>query len=319
MSSRAPKEIHEERLKMHNANVANRVQYFDPKTDSFYEDLLEERPCPTCKENHEHFLFFKDGGRYVKCTECDMVYLNPVFKDENLEKYYRTNHDLQSEIVASDGDFYTNIYSKGLRAIERVVPKGNILDIGCSAGIFLDLAKNAGWKTFGVELNEKEASYAAAKGHTIYNKFLSEVTFKAPLDAICLWDVFEHLKDGEAYLHEMKALLPQNGVVFLQIPSADSLAAKMLREKCNMYDGIEHVNLYSYKSIEKLALKCGFEIESCETVIGEIGVMNNYLNYEDPYFGSSTNTKTFLGGLDEKWLHNQKMGYKMQLVLRKKG
>lgn len=141
MSSRAPKEIHEERLKMHNANVANRVQYFDPKTDSFYEDLLEERPCPTCKANHEHFLFFKDGGRYVKCTECDMVYLNPVFKDENLEKYYRTNHDLQSEIVASDGDFYTNIYSKGLRAIERVVPKGNILDIGCSAGIFLDLAK----------------------------------------------------------------------------------------------------------------------------------------------------------------------------------
>lgn len=319
MSSRAPKEIHEERLKMHNANVANRVQYFDPKTGAFFEDLLEDRPCPTCKENHEHFIFFKDGGRYVKCTECDMVYLNPVFKDENLEKYYRTNHDLQSEIVASDGDFYTNIYSKGLHAIERATAKGDILDIGCSAGIFLDLAKKAGWKTFGVELNEKEASYAAAKGHTIYNKFLSEVTFEAPLDAICLWDVFEHLKDGEAYLNEMKTLLTKNGVVFLQIPSADSLAAKMLREKCNMYDGIEHVNLYSYKSIEKLALKCGFEIESCETVIGEIGVMNNYLNYEDPYFGNSTNTKTFLGGLDEKWLHDQKMGYKMQLVLRKKG
>ena len=319
MSSRAPKEIHEERLKMHNANVANRVQYFDPKTGSFYENLLEDRPCPTCKENHEHFLFFKDGGRYVKCTQCDIVYLNPVFKDENLEKYYRTNHDLQSEIVANDGDFYTNIYSKGLRAIERVAPKGNILDIGCSAGIFLDLAKEAGWKTYGVELNEREASYATAKGHTIYNKFLNEVTFESPLEAICLWDVFEHLKDGEVYLNDMKALLAKSGVVFLQIPSADSLAAKMLREKCNMYDGIEHVNLYSCKSIEKLAQKCGFEIESCETVIGEIGVMNNYLNYEDPYFGNSTNTKTFLGGLDEKWLHDQKMGYKMQLVLRKKG
>ena len=60
MSSRAPKEIHEERLKMHNANVANRVQYFDPKTGSFYEDLLEERPRPTCKANHENFLFFSN-------------------------------------------------------------------------------------------------------------------------------------------------------------------------------------------------------------------------------------------------------------------
>lgn len=319
MSSRAPKEIHEERLKMHNANVANREQYFDPKTGHFYTNLLEDRPCPTCKDNYEQFLFFKDGGRYVKCTHCDIVYLNPVFKDENLEKYYRTNHDLQSEIVANDGDFYTNIYQKGLTAVEKVVPKGNILDIGCSAGIFLDLAKKAGWNTLGVELNEQEASYATAKGHTIYNKFLSEVTFDSPLEAICLWDVFEHLKDGEAYLNEMKSLLTPSGVVFLQIPSADSLAAKILQEKCNMYDGIEHVNLYSYKSIDKLAQKCGFEIQSCETVIGEIGVMNNYLNYDDPYFGNSTNTKTFLGSLDEKWLHDQKMGYKMQLVLRKKG
>ncbi len=317
MSSRAPKEIHEERLKMHNANVANRIQYFNRQTGHFYEELLEQRPCPTCKENHEQFLFFKDGGRHVKCTKCDMIYLNPVFKDENLEKYYRTNHDLQSEIVASDGDFYTNIYTKGLKAIESVVAKGNILDIGCSAGIFLDIAKQHSWATYGVELNEKEASYAQAKGHTVYNKFLNEVSFHAPLEAICLWDVFEHLKDGEAYLKEMNPLLSEQGVVFLQIPSADSLAAKILQEKCNMYDGIEHVNLYSYKSIEKLALKCGFEIQSCETVIGEIGVMNNYLNYDDPYFGESTNTKTFLGGLDEKWLHEQKMGYKMQLVLRK--
>ncbi len=319
MQQKTPKEISTARLHMYYATIENLKKYFQPNSNTFYEYLLEERICPTCKENHEHFLFFKDGGRYVKCTQCDMIYLNPVFKDEYLEKHYRTNHDKQSQVVLNDSEFYTTIYSKGLHAIERVVPKGHILDIGCSAGIFLDIAKNAGWKTYGVELNEKEASYASAKGHTIYNKFLSEVSFEMPLEAICLWDVFEHLKDGEAYLKEMRALLSNTGVVFLQIPSADSLAAKMLQEKCNMYDGIEHVNLYSYKSIEKLAHKCGFEIESCETVIGEIGVMNNYLNYEDPYFGNSTNTKTFLGGLDEKWLHEQKMGYKMQLVLRKKG
>lgn len=114
----------------------------------------------------------------------------------------------------------------------NVVPKRVIfLILSCSAGIFLDIAKNAGWKTYGVELNEKEASYASAKGHTIYNKFLSEVSFEMPLEAICLWDVFEHLKDGEAYLKEMRTLLTNTGVVFLQIPSADSLAAKMLPRK----------------------------------------------------------------------------------------
>ncbi|MDD5400646.1 MAG: class I SAM-dependent methyltransferase [Sulfurimonas sp.] len=317
MQNKIPKEIHQERLKMHHANMEKRKIYLSKNTDGFKEELLEERTCPTCKTEYEQFLFFKDGGRYVKCQECKMIYLNPVFKDEHLENHYRNNHDFQSEIVSNDSEFYTKLYSKGLRAIEKVTEKGNILDIGCSAGGFLDIAKKNDFKTFGVELNEKEAAYAKSKGHTIYNNLLSNIKLDVKMDAITLWDVFEHLKDGEIYLNEMRPLLSENGVIFLQIPSADSLAAKMLQEKCNMFDGIEHVNLYSFKAIEKLVSKCGFSIESFETVISEIGVMNNYLNYDDPYFGDTTNTKTIFG-FDEEWLHGQKMGYKMQLVLKKK-
>lgn len=88
---RAPKEIHEQQMAYANVSANLGVQYFDPNTGHFYEHLLEERPCPPCKENYESFLFFKDGGRHVKCKECDMVYLNPVFKDENLEKILPMN------------------------------------------------------------------------------------------------------------------------------------------------------------------------------------------------------------------------------------
>ena len=319
MKQRVPKEIHQERLKMHHANVEKRKLYFDEGGSSFRKELLEERSCPACKENHEEFLFFKDGGRHVRCEVCEMIYLNPVFKDEYLENHYRNNHDCQSEIVSNDSEFYTNIYSKGLRSIESVAVKGNILDIGCSAGGFLDIAKKNEWQTFGVELNEKEAAYGVSKGHKIYNDLLSNVKLDTKMDAITLWDVFEHLKDGEAYLNEMKPLLSDNGVIFLQIPSADSLAAKMLQEKCNMFDGIEHVNLYSFKAVEKLVKKCGFSIESFETVISEIGVMNNYLSYQDPYFGDSTQTSILISQpLDEAWIHKNKLGYKMQLVLKKR-
>jgi len=317
MYARVPKEIHQERLKMHLANVADRQKYFDSETMEFFDTLVEGRVCPVCHENYEQFIFFKDGGRYVKCRECAMIYLNPVFKDEHLENHYRNNHDCQSEIVTNDSQFYTALYIKGLRAIEAVSPKGNILDIGCSSGNFLDCAVKSNWKTFGVELNEKEAAYATQKGHTIYNQLLENVHFNEKLNAVSLWDVFEHLKDGRAYLEQIKTLIVDTGVIFLQIPSADSLASKMLREKCQMFDGIEHVNLYSYKAIEKLAYECGLKIMSCETVISEIGVINNYLNYDDPYLGETTNLLSVAGLIDEKALHDAKMGYKMQLVLGK--
>ncbi|MCX6074648.1 MAG: class I SAM-dependent methyltransferase [Campylobacterales bacterium] len=317
MIARLPKDIHQERLKMHLANVSDRQKYIDPESGAFFESLLEERVCPVCHENHEQFLFLKDGGSYVKCRQCDIIYLNPVFKDNDLENHYRNNHDCQSEIVSNDSDFYTALYTKGLRAVEAATPTGNILDIGCSAGNFLDIALSSGWKTFGVELNEKEAAYAAKKGHTIYNQLLDSVTFTEKMDAVSLWDVFEHLKDGRSYLEQIKALLSDTGVIFLQIPSADSLAAKMLREKCQMFDGIEHVNLYSYKAIEKLSHECGLSILHCETVISEIGVMNNYLHYDDPYLGGTTNLTSVASLIDEKALHAARMGYKMQIVLGK--
>jgi hypothetical protein len=45
--------------------------------------------------------------------------------------------------------------------------------------------------------------------------------------------------------------------------------------------------------------------------------MNNYLNYDNPYLGGTTNLTSLAGLIDEKKLHEAKMGYKMQLVLGK--
>ena len=69
-----------------------------------------------------------------------------------------------------------------------------------------------------------------------------------------MWDVFEHIKDPHKILKEIKKKLVKNGLIFMQIPSSDSIAAKILREKCNMFDPIEHVNLYNLNSLRKLFL-----------------------------------------------------------------
>ena len=55
-----------------------------------------------------------------------------------------------------------------------------------------------------------------------------------------------------------------------------------------------------------------------QTVISEIGVINNYLNFENPYLGSSDN-KAFIPNLiDEEQIHKTLQGYKLQIVLGRK-
>lgn len=310
------KEIHKDRIKLYNSSIENHKKYIDPSTGLFAVEHVENRACPVCSSDKSETIFSKEGGTYVICSKCRMVYINPVFTDAALTDYYQNNHAVQSEIVENDQDFYVSLYSKGLDSIEKNIKnRSAILDIGCSSGVFLDLALKRGWKTNGVELNEKEAEYASKKQHTIHNKLLQDVVFDVKFDAITMWDVFEHIKDGAYYLNYMKNLLSDGGVIFLQVPSSDSLAAKMLREKCNMFDGLEHVNLYGVKSLELLCERCGLKILGLTTVIPEIGVMNNYLNYDDPYLGGTDNKTNIPNVIDDKKLLDNLQGYKIQAVI----
>ena len=316
-SEKTTRDLHLKRKSMWVASMFNHYRYLDKDAGIFSDKFTERRSCPACSATDERVLFWKSGGCYVACNKCSMLYLNPVFKDDALEDYYRNNHQFQGEIVANDLDFYTKLYSKGLNSISKNIPEiENILDVGCSTGIFLDIAKRSGWQTFGLELNTKEAFIAKSKDHQIEEKMLGSVAFDKKFSAITLWDVFEHIKDGAKFLNDAKNLLKKGGVVFIQSPSRDSLAAKILQSACNMFDGLEHVNLYGYDSLKVLAESAGYRIDSFETVISEIGVINNFIDYHDPYLGPTKNKESIINLISEDQIHQQKLGYKFQACLK---
>ncbi len=82
-----------------------------------------------------------------------------------------------------------------------------------------------------------------------------------------------------------------------------------------MFDGLEHVNLYGLETITKLANKCGLKVLSTKTVISEVGVINNYLNYEDPYLGNTQNKENIPNVITEEEVLETLQGYKIQIVL----
>jgi hypothetical protein len=104
--------------------------------------------------------------------------------------------------------------------------------------------------------------------------------------------------------------------VFIQSPSRDALAARMLQQACNMFDCLEHVNLYGRQSLSVVAQASGFDLVSFETVIPETGVMNNYLGYEHPYLGTTTQTKMLAGLVSSEQILSNQLGYKFQACLQ---
>ena len=312
------RKLHEGRQFMYEASKKYNSQFIDARTGLCKKEYLETRACPVCASNRHRELFIKGGGRHVMCQKCEMVFLNPVFTDVALTIFYSGNVATTARLVANESDHSRRIYAKGLSTIRKFRRSGTMMDVGCSGGFFLDVAKDAGWKTVGVELNKAEAAEATRK-HEVYVASIQTLNLDKRYDVITMWDVLEHIKDGRATLRLLaKKYLQRGGLVFLQIPNVRALAPRLMQEKSKMFDGIEHVNLYSPKTISLLAKKSGFDVVHLETVISEIPIIANYLDYQDPYLGEACHDGKVLGLIDEKTLHKNLLGYKMQIVLRLK-
>ena len=298
--------------------------FIDQKTDLLYEEKSFYRKCPICKRNENtKQLFLKGGAIHDYCAACGIIYTRNLLLPDELNKYYENLPHLQNSFAECESEFYTRIYNLGIKKIsealrknKRDIEKVKLIDIGCSSGVFLTCAKNSGFSNpCGIELNNNDREIAKAKGFKVYGSDMKNIG--QIFDLISLWDVFEHIPDGESFLNSHKKYLSKNGLIFMQIPSCESLAARILRENCNVFDGIEHVNLYSEHSIKKLAELCGFELLHISDVITEEYPIMNFLNYEDPYVpDNNINKLNKINFMDKDILIENGLGYKKQIILR---
>lgn len=312
-----PKSLHKKRQFLYDTTLNYRNSFLDKQKNRYKSKYLEKRNCPVCNSSKKKDIFFKEGSKFVSCKVCNMVYLDPVFKDNYLFKYYSNSPDVQANAHVKEKKFYNSIYNSGIDIIKKKKKIGKLMDLGCSGGFFLDIVKKKGWETFGIEINKKEFNIAKKKNHKVWNVELSKIDKKEKFDVITLWDVFEHIKDPHTILKEMKKRLNNKGLIFLQIPNSHSIAAQILREKCNVFDPIEHVNLYNVNSLKKLFSLTNFKVVNIKSVIDELSVVKNFLNYDDPYLGNFENSKK-INFLDKKVIHDNFQGYKLQILISPK-
>jgi SAM-dependent methyltransferase len=271
--------------------------------------------CPTCNYQPDSPLFTKRKGEYGYCPQCNHIFLLNPLSPEMLIRFYANYPTSSLEWHQNESEFYRKIYQLGFKLFGPYCSSGRLLDIGCSSGYFLSVASQHGFDAFGIEPNAQESSYAINHGikvigSTIDNLSATEVSF----NIITLWDVLEHIREPVIYLSKLRSLLREQGLVFVQVPTSDSLAARIMRADCNMFDGIEHLTLFSANSLDIAFKEAGFTCLAKKSVISEIHAITNYLSYQvDPYLGKPV-TPFKLDVLSGDSLEAFGLGYKIQAV-----
>lgn len=101
-----------------------------------------------------------------------------------------------------------------------------VLDVGCGAGAFLKMAREAGLRTHGVELNPQAAANAREAGHTVYNELLHSIIARGNhprFELVTTWQVLEHVADPVGFLRDCSRFVKPGGFLAVAVPAEDGI------------------------------------------------------------------------------------------------
>jgi 2-polyprenyl-3-methyl-5-hydroxy-6-metoxy-1,4-benzoquinol methylase len=204
----------------------------------------------------------KEKFDLYKCTACQHIFVWPIPTIEALDYLYSfaNSYQVQKRRIYDENTAILEKTRESLRKIESFCRRGRLLDVGCSSGTFLWLAKRNGWSVCGVELNKDTAQIANDNGLDVSVGELASADYPlASFDAIHLGDVIEHVRDPQALLSQVSAFLRSDGVIVLVTPNHDAIFPLLTFWLYRLFNmpwshptPPYHLNQFSEKSLDKL-------------------------------------------------------------------
>jgi 2-polyprenyl-3-methyl-5-hydroxy-6-metoxy-1,4-benzoquinol methylase len=216
--------------------------------------------CRLCGSDDLKLLFAVRGCRLARCRRCDLTQVVDRISDAEMQRIYSPayfSHEKYRDRGALDRENRSR-----LRLVQRFVkdPGARIIEAGCGVGDFLAIAKHA-YDISGFDLSLHAVDIARRTNveiaDNIWCRGLDEVELPdSHFDAVCLWDVIEHIWDFEPICKKLMDSLKPGGFLFLSTPDTGSLMGRMLGRFWPLMTPPEHVSFFSMKSLRHLFEDC---------------------------------------------------------------
>lgn len=239
--------------------------------------VSQEQVCGFCGTHADHPIIsrHKDHGTsYHRCLSCKSIFLYPLPPEEQNAEF--SGKEAEETLLQSDEE-RVRYFGERLDLVREAVPSTpgpvRMLEIGCSTGLLLSLARRHGWNVTGVEMSPELAEAARHRnpGVTVLQEDFLKVSadrLPAEVEAVIALDVLEHVLSPGSFLQKCHALLAPGGVLLLQTPNASSLRSRLHGEKWNMLIPEYHFHLPAPEALQHALERCGFEVRLLRTESG---------------------------------------------------
>ena len=171
--------------------------------------------CRNCRSDKVNLFHDKvwstDNGKVYRCEECELIFIDHVMSEEQESEFYKNYNkhvkDRGVTVNISVSDFHEKskfTAQERLNVVKNFFSDKKVLEVGSSTGAFLSLLDNCNTNACELAIDNLKYSKQFINGKS-YNSI--EEVKENDFNVICMYHVFEHIRDPIDFLKTCKPLL----------------------------------------------------------------------------------------------------------------
>ena len=196
-----------------------------------------------------------------QCLECDQVFSVRIPTEDEIARL-QTPFKKKDRITSNSLRRYSSILDR----FEKFRQTNCVLDVDCTHGEFMALAKDFAWDVYGTADTEQAIASCESKGLKMHLGSYDFTHYPDEyFDIICLRNVLEmHLNPLEI-IEQAKRTLRKGGVIYVTTPNFNALLRYRLGERYILFNYPLRLTYYTKKTLRKVFKMQGFKVFETET------------------------------------------------------
>lgn len=184
--------------------------------------------CPVCQsdavEKYHDQVWSAPHAKVFHCLHCRTGFLHPMMTEDQEKAFYAAynQHTQKRGVTLTKDSEELHARSRGDAELrwERLKPYfkdgSRVLEVGAATGAFLEICSKT-CPSACVEPDKGNREYASRFSTRTYD-YIEDIDESERFDIICLFHVFEHIRDPFPFLGTCGALLNEGGLVIIEVP-----------------------------------------------------------------------------------------------------
>ncbi len=223
--------------------------------------------CVACGRNDARSLYEVNGFEILQCP-CGLARtrLPDGFDTASIytEAYFQGgSRDGYADYLASGNELRYE-FRRILEALNRHVPSGRLIELGCAYGFFLEEAA-ASFTTSGIEISDHARAVCIEHGLDVVREATPEfLASRGPFDAAVMLDVLEHMREPGDALDRLHRTMRPGAQLVITTGDFGSLVARMMGKRWRLMTPPQHLWFFSPTTVTALLERHGFRVHTIE-------------------------------------------------------